>query len=184
MSELFFLSMPSRFGTLCIVWQVFSGQIKIRRIFLSNEQIRSAERTKAWFPRVQKGSCEEVEQLALEIRRFLMGEDVAFDLEMMMFEECSAFQQAVLRTEHAIPRGKVNTYGRIARHLGQGCPRSVGTALALNPFPLVIPCHRTIRADGSLGGFQGGSAMKRALLEYEGITFTPDGTIMSEHVFS
>jgi methylated-DNA-[protein]-cysteine S-methyltransferase len=47
----------------------------------------------------------------------------------------------------------------------------VGNALATNPFPIIIPCHRAIRSDGSLGGFQGATAMKRALLEREGIVF-------------
>ena len=180
MDEIFFLQGPSRFGTFSIVWKNTAQWIMISRILLSNEQISSAERTKAWFPHVRKGSCTEVDQLALEIQRFLEGEDVSFDLEMMLFEECSAFQQAVLRTEQAIPRGSVSTYGRIARHLGQGCARSVGTALARNPFPVVIPCHRAVRSDGTLGGFQGGVAMKRALLEFEGIAFTSDGTILTE----
>ena len=46
---------------------------------------------------------------------------------------------------------------------------AVGTALATNPFPIFIPCHRAIAADGSLGGYQGGIAMKRALLAFEGV---------------
>jgi alkylated DNA nucleotide flippase Atl1 len=48
---------------------------------------------------------------------------------------------------------------------------AVGHALAANPFPIIIPCHRAIRSDGSLGGYQGGLAMKRSLLEREGIRF-------------
>jgi len=51
----------------------------------------------------------------------------------------------------------------------------VGNALATNPFPLIVPCHRAVRSDGSLGGFQGGPAMKRALLEREGIAFDRAG---------
>jgi len=47
--------------------------------------------------------------------------------------------------------------------------RAVGAALAANPFPLIIPCHRVIRADGSLGGYQGGLKMKQALLRIEGV---------------
>jgi methylated-DNA-[protein]-cysteine S-methyltransferase len=56
-----------------------------------------------------------------------------------------------------------------------GAARAVGHALALNPFPLIIPCHRAVRSDGGLGGFQGGLAMKRKLLELEGIAFSPSG---------
>jgi methylated-DNA-[protein]-cysteine S-methyltransferase len=85
---------------------------------------------------------------------------------------CSAFQQKVLHAEHAIPRGRVSTYRLIARRLGDAnAARAVGTALATNPFPIVIPCHRAIRSDGALGGFQGGLKMKGALLRMEGIVF-------------
>jgi methylated-DNA-[protein]-cysteine S-methyltransferase len=58
----------------------------------------------------------------------------------------------------------------------------VGTALARNPFPVVIPCHRALRSDLSLGGYQGGLAMKRRLLEMEGIRFSPDGRAVKPSV--
>jgi methylated-DNA-[protein]-cysteine S-methyltransferase len=76
----------------------------------------------------------------------------------------------VLRAEHAIPRGSVSTYQLIAAHLGSANgARAVGNALAKNPFPLIVPCHRAVRSTGHLGGFQGGLEMKRALLEMEGV---------------
>jgi len=52
-----------------------------------------------------------------------------------------------------------------------GAGRAVGNALARNPFPLVIPCHRAVRSDGALGGYQGGVQMKRKLLALEGVAF-------------
>jgi methylated-DNA-[protein]-cysteine S-methyltransferase len=55
--------------------------------------------------------------------------------------------------------------------------RAVGRALATNPFPIIIPCHRAVRSDGSLGGYQGGLAMKRALLEMEGVEFDARGRV-------
>ena len=55
--------------------------------------------------------------------------------------------------------------------------KSVGTALARNPFPLVIPCHRAVREGGAIGGFRGGVGMKRRLLELEGIVFAADGRV-------
>jgi methylated-DNA-[protein]-cysteine S-methyltransferase len=53
--------------------------------------------------------------------------------------------------------------------------------LARNPFPLIIPCHRAIRSDGSLGGFGGGLKMKRALLEMEGVGFDSRGHVEERH---
>jgi len=84
----------------------------------------------------------------------------------------------------ASPRGYVSTYGRIARHIGSPrASRAVGSAFAGNPFPLVIPCHRALRSDGRLGGFQAGLAMKRRLLEMEGVRFREDGRVLMKDVW-
>ena len=83
-----------------------------------------------------------------------------------------------------IPRGRVSTYKRIAAHLGSPTgARAVGNALAGNPFPIIIPCHRAVRSDMSLGGYQGGLSMKRRLLEMEGITFDDTGRIATKKLF-
>ena len=79
---------------------------------------------------------------------------------------------------------RVSTYRRIAAHLGvpKGA-RAVGNALATNPFPIVIPCHRAIRSDGALGGYQGGLAMKRALLMQEGVDVDERGRVVSPRLY-
>lgn len=83
-----------------------------------------------------------------------------------------------------IPRGSVSTYQRIAKHLGHdNATRAVGGALSNNPFPIIIPCHRAIRSDGTLGGYQGGLEMKRTLLKMEGVLFHPSGYVMTDKFF-
>ena len=73
---------------------------------------------------------------------------------------------------------------RDTRHIGNARgARAVGTALAHNPFPIIVPCHRAIRTDGTLGGFQGGIAMKRALLEMEGVLFDGADRVMAGRLF-
>jgi methylated-DNA-[protein]-cysteine S-methyltransferase len=77
-------------------------------------------------------------------------------------------QQSVLASTADIPYGELRSYKDIAVAIGR--PRAyrfVGTALANNPFPILIPCHRVIRSDGSVGLFGGGSDMKRKLIERE-----------------
>ncbi len=77
-------------------------------------------------------------------------------------------QRAVLMAVAAIPFGEVRSYGEIASIVGR--PRSarfVGNTMARNPFPLLIPCHRVVRADRSPGGFGGGPDMKRRLIGME-----------------
>ncbi len=81
------------------------------------------------------------------------------------------FQQRVLGKTAEIPRGQVRSYGWIARAIGSpNAHRAVGTALALNPLPFVIPCHRVVRADGRLGAYSGGgTAVKARLLTLEDV---------------
>jgi len=79
------------------------------------------------------------------------------------------FTGRVLRLAHAVPFGLAISYGSLARRLGRpGAGRAVGTALGRNPVPIVIPCHRVVRAGGQLGGYVGGAAVKQALLDLEG----------------
>lgn len=82
----------------------------------------------------------------------------------------SGFVRRVLEALLHVPRGSTVCYGALAAQLGTGA-RAVGRALGANPLPLIYPCHRVIRADGSLGGFTGGLRAKKALLRLEGADF-------------
>jgi O-6-methylguanine DNA methyltransferase len=81
------------------------------------------------------------------------------------------FTQAVLRKTQEIPRGQVRPYGWIAREIGHpAAVRAVGTALANNPIPYFIPCHRVVRTDGIIGNYGGGGPeAKRSILSLEGV---------------
>ncbi len=90
---------------------------------------------------------------------------LVFDLR-----ELSEFAAAVLRKTAEIPSGEVRPYSWIAREIGRpGATRAVGTALNRNPVPVLIPCHRVVRADGSVGRYAYGPEVKRALLGAEGL---------------
>jgi methylated-DNA-[protein]-cysteine S-methyltransferase len=170
------VAVPSGFGELAIEWQDTPEGPLVARVLLPNEvTLVSAD--------ASLHSCPAISDLAERVQRFLGGENVTFELDLIPLERCPPFQRRVLRAEYGIPRGWVSTYGRIARHLGvpRGA-RAVGNALAHNPFPIVIPCHRAIRSDGHLGGFRGGATMKRALLELEGIAIAPNGKAVTEQV--
>lgn len=176
--------LPSAFGTLGIVWQETERDPKVYRVFLPNQRAPAEDLVHKTFLGARLGSCPPIAQLGERIQRFLEGEAVDFDISVIALERCSAFQRRVLLAEHGIPRGWVSTYGRMARHLAiPGGARAVGRALAHNPFPIIIPCHRAIWSDGQLGGFQGGLEMKRALLEFEGIAFAPTGKVLTGRMY-
>ena len=150
----------------------------VKRIFLSSENISASVLASAAFSGISQGSNNQIKRLDHEINVMLTGGIPDFDITIIDLGECSTFGRTVLMEERKIPRGEVRNYGWLARSLGKpGAARAVGNALAANPFPLVIPCHRAVRSDGSIGGFQGGPAMKHALLEMEGISISPSGKV-------
>jgi len=78
------------------------------------------------------------------------------------------FQRAVWSAAMAVPYGETRTYARIAAQAGApGGARAAGNALGANPTPVIVPCHRVVKSDGSPGGFSGGVHLKRALLALE-----------------
>jgi O-6-methylguanine DNA methyltransferase len=131
---------------------------------------RSAEEFEAWFSkdigRPLVVSAPPVD-LAAKIEDELSGRRrLRFDLRGL-----TEFEQAVLRKAREIPYGEVRPYSWVAREIGHPTAvRAVGTALANNPIPYFIPCHRVIRADGVIGNYSaGGPEAKRNILNLEGV---------------
>ena len=97
--------------------------------------------------------------------------DPAFQFGLPLRPSGTAFQRRVWAQIAAIPPGRTDTYGQLAKML-KNAPRAVGQACGANPFPLVVPCHRVVATGGGLGGFsrQGGGFLldvKRWLLKHE-----------------
>lgn len=96
----------------------------------------------------------------------------------------SQFQQAVLEVTATIPKGEVRPYGWLAKEVGNpGAVRAVGSTMARNPVPLIIPCHRVVRTDGHIGNYSlGGPHNKRSLLAEEGADPADLEALASRHV--
>jgi O-6-methylguanine DNA methyltransferase len=112
-------------------------------------------------------AAEPPAELAAKIEDELEGHRrLRFDLRGL-----TPFEQAVLRKTREIPRGEIRPYGWVAREIGRpAAVRAVGTALANNPIPYFIPCHRVVRTDGHIGNYGGGGPeAKRAILNMEGV---------------
>lgn len=180
----FYTLLPSAFGRLSIVWGETAKGPKVQRVFLPHGRMSGEDFVRTTFTHARPRSHPTIRELGERVQIFLGGHAVGFELDILALEGCPEFQRRVLLAEYGIPRSWVSTYGRIARTLGipHGA-RAVGSALSRNPFPLVIPCHRAIRSNGQLGGFQGGLSMKRALLEREGVEFSGAGRVVTKRIY-
>ncbi len=102
-----------------------------------------------------------------QLDEYFTGTRTGFDLPLDR-ALIKGFRSPVLRITSAIPYGDVATYGEVARRAGRPrAARAVGQALGGNPLPIVIPCHRVVRAGGEVGGYAGGPERKQQLLRLE-----------------
>ena len=113
-------------------------------------------------------STSSFKDLTHRIERYFEGLETSF-LDELDLRTSTTFQQEVWHQTQSIPYGETRSYGWIAEQLGR--PKSgqaVGKALACNPMPIIIPCHRVVGSNrGALGGFSGGLEMKKRLLQLE-----------------
>ncbi len=110
----------------------------------------------------EKAFATAVEQF----REYFAGKRTSFDFPIHLKAE--GFKKAALLALRRVTYGSTISYKELAERAGSGNAfRAAGTACATNPLPIVIPCHRVLKADGSLGGFGGGLDMKRKLLDLE-----------------
>jgi O-6-methylguanine DNA methyltransferase len=104
-----------------------------------------------------------------QILQYFSGKRAEFDLPLDLFLG-TAFQQQVWQTLRRIPYGETRSYRWLAEQIGRPTAfRAVGQANGANPIPVLVPCHRVICADGSMGGFSAGLDLKRRLLALEGV---------------
>lgn len=126
----------------------------------------------AAFPESENTSPSWVHQLAGRVQKHLEGELQDFSDATFDFSLVSSFQRAVYEGALAVKPGQTQSYGWLARKIGQPvfASRAIGTALGQNPWPLLVPCHRFIGASGKMVGFSGpgGIQTKLRLLALEG----------------
>lgn len=137
-----------------------SYEDKIRKIELVEKRDENSEEN------------ELFEVFKNQLLEYLEGKRTSFDRLYLLEAKGTEFQKSVWRALLEIPYGENRSYKDIAKTIGRPrATQAVGTAIGKNPFLIIVPCHRVIKADGSLGGFAYGSQIKRKLLEIEGIDF-------------
>ena len=119
----------------------------------------------------------EIATTIIAARRYFDGEKMDFSGVSVDFGAQQPFFTQVYETVRRLGWGQTTTYGAVARELGAGpeAARAVGQAMASNPIPLIIPCHRVLAAGGKVGGFSapGGSTSKLRMLAIEGLDLSP-----------
>ena len=111
---------------------------------------------------------QELGDLPDRLRLYARGEKVSFQ-DSLDFAGATPFRRAVWQATQEIPRGQTRSYGWLAERVGRpGAARAVGHAMATNPWPIIVPCHRVVTSNSGLGGYGGGLDMKERLLRLEG----------------
>ena len=118
--------------------------------------------------RVLRAPRPSLAQTRHQLDEYFEGTRRGFELPLD-WQLAHGFRREVLRATAEIPYGSTSSYRDVATRAGSpGAVRAAGTALATNPLPIVVPCHRVLRTGGALGAYRGGAATKAALLELEG----------------
>ncbi|ABW66976.1 methylated-DNA--[protein]-cysteine S-methyltransferase [Desulfosudis oleivorans] len=147
------------FGKCGLVFR--ENPFTIVRVFLPGVSIRGRQGRAGGHP-------EEAQAVAQALVDYFDGKKVKLPWRWFDMSEATHNQQKVLRAVFDIAYGTVQSYGEVARRAGfTGGARFVGNTMANNRFPILIPCHRVIRADGALGGFGGGTDLKKRMIELE-----------------
>ena len=102
-----------------------------------------------------------------QLRKYFSGEKIDFHCILDLADH-TAFQQEVWKVTASIPYGETRSYSWVAERVGKRkAARAIGRAMATNPVPVIVPCHRVIGSDGGLRGFGGGLELKQRLLDLE-----------------
>ena len=145
---------------------VAAGARGLRVVDLGDTDEELRQRLVADVPGAEYVESEDLRPWLDAIAGAVDGEPLA--AELPLDPHGTPYQRRVWAALTEIPRGQTCTYADLAERIGApGSARAVGGAVARNPLALLVPCHRVVREDGSLGGYRWGVARKKAILEHE-----------------
>jgi methylated-DNA-[protein]-cysteine S-methyltransferase len=142
------------------VWSVVGSDEGVTHIHLPHDEMTASKGT----------APKPVADAALQLKEYFAGTRRTFKVKLAP-SPATEFQSEVWEALRRIPYGQVRTYGEVAEAAGRPrAHRAVGNANHVNPWPIVVPCHRVV-STGGLGGYGGGDQVKRYLLDREGVHY-------------
>ena len=167
---------PRPLGEITIIWRK-KPKFQIEEIILSKPDKSSSQIAKEKYEQAEElhinKKSKQLNNVLKELDNYFNEEECKFSLEYLNLDKFTPFQRKVLEAEFKTKKGTINTYKDLAKAVGSPkAYRSVGTALSKNPYPIIIPCHRTVKSDRTIGGFGGvaeGLESKKILLELDGL---------------
>lgn len=150
-------------------WYVAGDRGLLRSALPLPTRREAREQQRREFPEAREDK-QLLPALSEALEGYFAGRDVRFDVRLDE-ESLTPFRREVYRALKRVRRGRFVTYAELAAKVGRpGAARGIGTAMAKNPYPPIVPCHRVLGSDGALRGFSapGGIALKRQMLEMEG----------------
>ncbi|MDO5850709.1 MAG: methylated-DNA--[protein]-cysteine S-methyltransferase [Methanobacteriaceae archaeon] len=157
---------------IVIIWT--NNPFKIEEIILSNPNKTAEKIANEKYPNARlKKAPKKLKKIIKELNKYFNEKDAHFSLDYLNLDKLTDFQRKVLIAEFNTEKGTVNSYKQLAKAVDNPkAYRAVGSALSKNPFPIIIPCHRTVKSDRTIGGFGGvksGLESKKTLLELDGV---------------
>ena len=157
----------TRFGS----GSVYGSDVGISQVIIPNMSVLTGIDSKHHQEYESSGLTDRVASM---LQRYFQGEPIEFNDVPVDLGSLTEFRCSVLAATRSLMYGDVCSYGQLAKMCGSPrAARAIGGALAVNPVPIVIPCHRVAGSDGRLTGFSapGGESTKKALLKMEGVEF-------------
>ncbi|MEZ5842230.1 MAG: methylated-DNA--[protein]-cysteine S-methyltransferase [Hyphomicrobiaceae bacterium] len=167
---MFYHLFDTAFGTCAIAW----SEVGLTRVLLPEASPAATEVRLQWGDALPATTplppfAKEAEDA---LQRYFVGAAALLDMLRLDERGVTAFNASIYRALREVPRGTTVTYGDLAKRVGQPrAARAVGVAMARNPWPVIVPCHRVLASGSKVGGFSapGGVATKEKLLSHEGV---------------
>lgn len=181
-----FTELETTIGTIGLIWNEDTQLLK--QVVLPNSITGKTNTVKISYSNLETETNppEYISHVMSTIEKLILGKNQSISFSLLDFNETTNFQKQVLNQQRKIPHAKVTTYKQIAQQINK--PRSIrptANALASNKFPIIIPCHRTVKSDWTLGGYAGNKDghIKQIILENEGIKIE-NGKIHEKYRYS